>query len=128
MNKLVCSCPCYDFQVYNKISVSSVLAHFSTEHLFVFLYVLDQEDHSLGVLSEILFKIEGGLDFEITECGAQIWTEETPALETIECGAEETENVKEVKSRRSFWSCLLLCCFIICCIVILAWGKKTIDF
>ncbi|KAH0857372.1 hypothetical protein HID58_085633, partial [Brassica napus] len=53
MNKLVCSCPCYDFPVYNKISISSVLAHFSTEHLFVFLYVLDQEDHSLGVLSEI---------------------------------------------------------------------------
>lgn len=130
MNKLVCSCPCYDFQVYNKISISSVLAHFSTEHLFVFLYVLDQEDHSLGVLSEILFKIESGPDFEITECGGQIWTEETPALETIECGAEaeETKKVDEGKSRRSFWSCLLLCCFIVCCIVILAWGKKTIDF
>ncbi|CAN7026649.1 unnamed protein product [Brassica oleracea var. botrytis] len=139
MNKLVCSCPCYDFQVYNKISISSVLAHFSTEHLFVFLYVLDQEDHSLGVLSEILFKIESGPDFEITECGGQIWTEETPALETIECdsacppllnrpGAEETKKVDEGKSRRSFWSCLLLCCFIVSCIVILAWGKKTIDF
>ncbi|CAF2039636.1 unnamed protein product [Brassica napus] len=128
MNKFVCSCPCYDFQVYNKISMSSVFAHLSTEHLFVFLYVLDQKDHSLGVLSEILFKIESGPNFEITECGAQMWTEETPALETIECGAEETENVDEGKSRRSFWSCLLLCCFIVCCIVIFAWGKKTIDF
>ncbi|EOA34896.1 hypothetical protein CARUB_v10022481mg [Capsella rubella] len=96
--------PVDDTQFYNDAYPS--LSGLATEHLFVFLSDMDQEDKSLEVTSEIQFEFSCSSPYiEIVECGAQIRT-------------EETVRSKKGAKRINFRSCIILCIILVTVVLI----------